>query len=137
MPKYSIVLPTLNGRETLAIVLPAMLREISRPDVEWVVSDNRSDDGGYEWLLKLATTDRRLRVVRPAHRLCIGEHLEFTYRFAKGEWLCHIGDDDLLLPNRFEILDRVIDQTGADIIRGRFLRYLWPGYPDASGGQFV
>lgn len=132
MPKYSIVLPTLNGRETLAIVLPAMLGQIGRPDIQWIVSDNCSDDGCYDWLLQLAAADRRLRVVRPPHRLRIGEHLEFAYRFAEGRWLCHIGDDDLLLPERFEILDRVIDQTGADIISGRFLRYLWPGYPDPT-----
>ena len=106
-----------------------MLR-LARPDVEWIISDNRSDDGGYDWLLKLAAGDRRLRVVRPANRLCIGEHLEFTYRFARGQWLCHIGDDDLLLPDRFEILDRVIADTRADIVRGQFLRYLWPEYPD-------
>ncbi len=46
--------------------------------------------------------------------------------------MCHVGDDDLLLPERFENLDRVIDQTGAEIIRGRFVRYLWPGYPNAN-----
>ncbi len=132
MPKYSIVLPTLNGRETLAITLPAMLQRIVRQDVEWIVSDNRSEDGCYDWLERLSATDRRLRVVRPGHRLCIGEHLEFVYRFAHGQWLCHMGDDDLMLPDRFDRLDRVIEQTGADMVSGRFVRYLWPEYPEAS-----
>jgi Glycosyl transferase family 2 len=130
-PKYSVVLPTLNGRSTLSIVLPAMLAA-DRGDVEWVISDNRSDDGTLAWLEEVAATDPRVRVVQPRQRLCIGEHLEFAYRFARGQWLCHIGDDDMLLPDRFDVLDAMIEQSDAEIIRGKSLFYIWPEYPDTA-----
>ncbi len=41
--KYSIVIPTLNGYKTLSKTLPTML-QCSRKDVQWIVSDNCSDD---------------------------------------------------------------------------------------------
>ena len=123
----SIVLPTLNGVETLAVTLPAMLT-IERDDVEWVVSNNHSDDNLGELISSLG--DQRLRLVEPPERLPIGKHLEFAYQQARGEWQGHLGDDDLLFPSRFAVLDDVIASTKALLIRGENVRYHWPDFPD-------
>ena len=42
--KYSIVLPTLNGGDYLKEVIKKYLK-FTRDDVEFIVSDNLSDDG--------------------------------------------------------------------------------------------
>jgi hypothetical protein len=130
-PKYSIVLPTLHGGRTLAHTLPAMLR-IDRDDVEWVISENHSGDATYEALREIVADDERVRVVRPPERLPLGKHLEFAYQQASGRWLSHLGDDDHLLPWRFELLDAVLDRVGAEcgVVRGDYVRYLWPQYPE-------
>jgi glycosyltransferase involved in cell wall biosynthesis len=132
-PKYSIILPTLNGKQTLSVTLPAMLR-IDRDDVEWVISENHSDDGSYRTIREIVADDERVRLVRPPERLPLGKHLEFAYQQATGRWLSHIGDDDHLLPWRFELLDQVLDDVGDDcgLLRGEYLRYSWPGYPEAA-----
>lgn len=132
-PKYSIILPTLNGKRTLSVTLPAMLR-IDRDDVEWVISENHSDDGSYQAIREIVADDERVRLVRPPERLPLGRHLEFAYQQAAGRWLSHIGDDDHLLPWRFELLDQVLDDVGDDcgLLRGEYLRYSWPGYPEAA-----
>jgi hypothetical protein len=128
-PKYSIVLPVLNGAETLEVTLPAMLK-LDRDDVEWVISDNHSEDN--TWDLLQAFSDPRLHVVQPAKRLPIGEHLEFAYLQAKGEWQGHLGDDDLLFPSRFTVLDSVIKDTNPSVLHGENVRYHWPDYPTPS-----
>ena len=130
-PKYSIILPTLNGQRTLSVTLPAMLR-IDRDDVEWVISENHSDDGSYQALREIVADDERVRLVRPPERLPLGKHLEFAYQQASGRWLSHIGDDDHLLPWRFDLLDQVLDDSGPDcsVVRGEYLRYNWPEYPE-------
>jgi hypothetical protein len=66
--------------------------------------------------------------------LPLGKHLEFAYQHATGRWLSHIGDDDHLLPWRFELLDQVLDDVGEDcgLLRGEYLRYSWPSYPEPA-----
>lgn len=135
-PKYSIILPTLNGKRTLKVTLPAMLR-IDRDDVEWVISENHSEDGSYELLREIVADDERVRLVRPPQRLPLGKHLEFAYQQATGRWLSHLGDDDLLLPWRFELLDQALQEAGdaCSLLRGEYLRYCWPKYPDPQAAN--
>jgi len=128
-PKYSIIIPTLNGARTLSVTLPEMLK-LDRDDVEWVISNNHSDDDTEDVVARFG--DARLRLVRPPERLPIGRHLEFAYLQASGTWLGHLGDDDHLLPSRFRILDGVIADTGAQVVRGEFVRYFWPDFPNSE-----
>ena len=132
-PKYSIVLPTLHGGRTLAVTLPAMLR-IDRDDIEWVVSENHSEDGSYQIIRDIVADDERVKLVRPRERLPLGKHLEFAYQQASGRWLSHIGDDDHLLPWRFELLDQALERAGesCSLVRGEYVRYSWPEYPEAD-----
>ncbi len=49
-PKYSTVLPTLNGAETLSVTVPEMLK-IDRDDFELVISNNQSDDNTHSTVI--------------------------------------------------------------------------------------
>ena len=125
--KYSIVIPTLNGHKTLSKTLPMML-SIDRSDVQWVISDNCSDDGLYDYVSSL--DDNRITLVRPKKRLQVGNHLDFAYRSAVGTWQGHLGDDDIILSSRFSMLDKIIDKyPEAELIRGDLARYYWPDFP--------
>lgn len=126
-PKYSLVLPTLNGGATLRLTLPAMLAT-DRDDVEFVISNNRSDDDTKEVVLD--QRDRRITYVEPPERLHHSRHLEFAYTHASGLWQSHLGDDDLVFPSRFAVLDTATAQTEAPLIRGGNLRYYWHDYPN-------
>jgi glycosyltransferase involved in cell wall biosynthesis len=135
-PKYSIILPTLNGQRTLSVTLPAMLR-MDRDDVEWVISENHSDDDTYETLREIVADDDRVRLVRPPERLPLGKHLEFAYQQATGRWMSHIGDDDHLLPWRFDLLDQMLGEAGEEcsLVRGEYVRYSWPEYPEPEAAN--
>lgn len=102
------------------------MAKFERDDVEWVISDNLSEDKTPEIVREL--NDPRFRLVQPRKRLTIGENLEFAYSHTRGEWVSHLGDDDYLFPSRFAVLDRLIEETGADVICGDRVRYHWPDY---------
>ncbi len=125
-PKYTIVIPALNGLKGLRLTLPYML-SIPRNDFQIVISDNCSDDGSLDYLQSFK--DSRLTVISPSNRLPHSEHLNFAYGFASGEWVNHMGDDDLIFSDRFERLDEITkqaEQNDCDIVIGKSIRYIWP-----------
>jgi glycosyltransferase involved in cell wall biosynthesis len=125
--RYSIVIPSLNGYKTLSKTLPMML-SIDRNDIQWVISDNRSDDDLFDYVSGL--NDRRITLIRPEKRLQVGAHLDFAYQHATGAWQGHLGDDDLTLLSRFDILDEIISNNpNVDLIKGEFARYYWHDFP--------
>lgn len=136
MYKYSIVIPVLNGARTLALTLPSMLENIVRDDVEWIVSDNHSDDSLYE--LVNSISDPRLRYIRPNVRLPVGKHLDYAYAHANGEWQSHIGHDDYIVPSRFSVLDELISSNAdCNLIHARFARYHWPDFFDSNKANLL
>ena len=59
----------------------------------------------------------------------MGENLEFGYSKANGEWLTHMGDDDLLIEKIFTFLDKAIDDNPyIEVIRAQYIRYYWHNY---------
>jgi len=128
--KYSVVMPVLNGYETLSKTLPYMLK-IKRDDVEFVISENYSNDETYDFIKSL--NDPRIRLVRPKEQLPAGKNLEFAYLNATGEWQGHIGDDDILMASRFDVIDSILnDNKQVATINTNCLRYYWDDYQDQS-----
>lgn len=126
MIKYSIIIPTLNGHSSLKITINYILG-LNRNDFELIVSDNHSDDETFQFLTQI--DDPRLKVFQPPSRMPHSAHLNFAYSKASGEWINHIGDDDLIFSNRFEFLDDLLilaEEKSADIIVGNSIRYVWP-----------
>lgn len=128
-PRHSIVIPTLNGHETLRTLLPAML-ELCPDDAEIIVSDNLSEDQTWSFLRSL--DDPRLKIVQPLQRLDYGRNSEFAYTHARGEWISHFGDDDQTLRSRFDLINAVAAVPDVDMIFGSRLRYYWPSFIDPN-----
>lgn len=126
--KYSVVMPVLNGYDSLSKTLPYMLK-IKRDDVEFVISENHSNDETYDFIKSL--NDPRIRLIRPKEQLPAGKNLEFAYLNATGEWQGHIGDDDILMSTRFDVIDSILnDNKEVSTINTNYLRYFWDDYQD-------
>jgi glycosyltransferase involved in cell wall biosynthesis len=100
--KYSILIPTYNKIEYVKYSIESVL-SINYENFELVVSDDFSDDGTWEYLQSI--NDKRLKVIRPPHRLGVTLHYEYLLNIYKGEWVVILGDDDGLLPYFFQVLD--------------------------------
>ena len=79
MPKYSLVLPVLDGAETLPITL-AHLNKCPYKDLEVVISNNRSSDQT-KYIVE-SFDDPRFKLVEPPNRLGWSENLAFAYQHA-------------------------------------------------------
>ena len=121
--KYSIVIPSYRGYESLKIIIPYLL-SIDRNDFEIVVSINHSEDAELTKIFLESIEDERLKIYMPSHKLPHSSHLNFAYSKTSGEWVGHLGDDDLIIKNRFDYLDKHSDSC--DLIIGKSVRYVWP-----------
>jgi len=63
MPELTIVAPTLNERQNIAVLFAALDRALAGIDFELIVVDDDSPDGTSDFARKLAQSDRRIRVV--------------------------------------------------------------------------
>ncbi|WP_053979371.1 glycosyltransferase family 2 protein [Marinagarivorans algicola] len=70
---------------------------------EWVVTDDCSDDGTWEFLQKLAQTDSRVIVLRNDVNSGAAISRNKSIDRASGEYLAFLDSDDLWLPNKLEL----------------------------------
>jgi glycosyltransferase involved in cell wall biosynthesis len=63
-PKYSIVIPSFRGFESLKIIIPYIL-SIDRDDFEVIVSINHSEDANITKEFLLSLFDKRLKIFTP------------------------------------------------------------------------
>ncbi|AZB71589.1 glycosyltransferase family 2 protein [Synechococcus elongatus] len=122
MVKFSIVIPTRERLGTLIHTLPACLR-IERDDVEFVVCDNFSQDGTADYLETIK--DPRVRKYRTNQRLSMKDNFEHGLTRAQGAYLCFIGDDDLIIPYLFSLIEQEIENNIETVCWNRWV-YYWP-----------
>ena len=110
--KYSIVIPSYRGFEGLKIIIPYIL-SIDRDDIEVIVSINHSEDANLSKKFLQSLFDKRLKIFTPNKKLPHSAHLDFAYSKSTGLWVGHLGDDDLILKNRFDYMDKYSDNCFA------------------------
>ena len=126
-PKYSLVIPTLNGKEKLKYSLKNLLN-INREDIEIVISDNISEDNTYEYLKSL--NHNKIKINKTNKRISAGENLSLAISQAQGEWITHMGDDDNIINSRYEVFDKLIKQyKSIELIKTNWVKYYWHDYP--------
>ena len=130
----SIIVPTRGRLETLKYTLEALLK-LNNQALEFVICDNASQDGTFEYLESIK--DSRLRYFRTKVPLTMPQNFEYGLVNAKGDYLLMMGDDDLIIPNN---LTRAIDLTSkkvSDIIYWNRWYFYWSSFQDQSiAGSF-
>jgi glycosyltransferase involved in cell wall biosynthesis len=132
-PLLSIVIPTRNRQRYALSAVEAILGSIG-DRVELVVQDN-SDSDNLVGMLEPFRDDSRLRFEHLSRTASPVENFDIAVQRATGEYVCAIGDDDVINP---EILDACewalandIDAIVTD--RHRAL-YFWPDFRAADTG---
>jgi hypothetical protein len=102
-----------------------------RTDVELLVSVDSSGDETDDFLAEI--NDSRLRIIRPGSPLSMSEHWNFAQSHARGAWQMFLGQDDLVMTDYLEALDRLTKsadghQTQVAVSRRAYV--CWPPLND-------
>lgn len=108
-PKVTILMASHNR---LALLKESVASAVAQdyPDFEVLIVDDGSDDLTRKWLEGAAKRHSRLRVVLQQHA-GVGEARARGIREARGEWICVLDSDDLLVPQG---LSRLARELGSD-----------------------
>ena len=67
-PELSVIIPTLNERENIPLIITRLRHVLTGIDWELVVIDDNSPDGTADVVRRVGEDDRRVRCIRRIHR---------------------------------------------------------------------
>lgn len=109
--KYSIVIPTLNERNNIAVLLSRIEELFAEKldNLEIIVVDENSPDGTYEHVLELAVNKNFIRCEKNPLTPGLSQSVVHGFDVAKGDFLCCMdGDlqhDESVLPKLFSVAE--------------------------------
>ena len=131
--KYSILLPTYNKAKYLTFTIESVLSSKYK-NFELIISDDYSTD--YTSKLLSQINDERVNIIKPPIKLTQTKNYEFLLKYARGEWITILGDDDGILPNFFEKLDKYLNKfDDVEAIHTKPAFYYWDGVEDLYGDR--
>lgn len=131
--KFSVLLPTRNRLEYLRFAV-ATVQQQNYSNWEIIISDNFSEDdiAGYVESLQ----EPRIHYVKTAAFVPVTENWNNALRFATGDYVVMLGDDDGLLPNYFSRMIKAFESfPNPDLVYTSAYFYSYPGVmPDSPAG---
>lgn len=124
MPLLSLVIPTHErfryARETVSAILEMI------DDIEVIVSDTSAADAWAQ--TDIAQARGRLKIVRPGTGISVVDNFNAAVAQAAGDFVCFIGDDDLVTPAIVDIA-RWAAANDVDAVRLSFpVLFYWADY---------
>ncbi|HEV8548936.1 MAG TPA: glycosyltransferase family 2 protein, partial [Polyangiaceae bacterium] len=119
-PLVSCIMPTADRRHFVAHGIRNFLAQ-DHPERELVIVDD-----GVDAIEDLVPHDARIRYVRLARRLSIGEKRNTACAMARGAFIAHFDDDDWSSPHRLSYQLADLESAGADLAGLARMHYLEP-----------
>ena len=131
----SIVIPTRN-REIYCIEAIKYILSFDETNFELVVQDN-SDSNLIQDYVNTLENEKRLVYHKTIGRINSVVNMDLAVSMAKGDYVIMIGDDDVILPNIFQVV-RWAKQNNCDAISPvRQHAYFWSQVQQKSNGTFI
>jgi glycosyltransferase involved in cell wall biosynthesis len=108
-PKISVILPTWNRLARLKIALDSY-RNSNYTFVEFIVIDNNSDDGTWDYLLEIEGIDPRVRPFRNPQNLGPSKTLLRGFCECKSPFIIFMADDDVLKGEYIELCVEIFER---------------------------
>ena len=109
----SIVTPTFNSIRFINSTYLTIANQ-SHENWEWVVTDDCSSDGTYEYLCELARKDHRIKVFRNESNAGAAVSRNNCLSNAKGDYISFLDADDLWSSNKLEIQSKYMATNAVD-----------------------
>ncbi|MGI5485892.1 CDP-glycerol glycerophosphotransferase family protein [Microtetraspora malaysiensis] len=121
MPRVSVIIPIYDVEPYLEACLESVVAQTWH-DLEAVMVDDGSTDGGAAVARRYAERDPRFRLLRQANA-GLGAARSAGLRHATGEFVCFLDADDLLPLHAVEYLLAELRRTGSDLATGNVRRF--------------
>ncbi len=125
--KFTVIIPTRDRCDTLRWALKTCTDQ-NYDDLEIIVSDNFSQDGTREVVESF--NDKRIRYINTGSRISMSGNFEFALTHATGDYVTMIGDDDGMITNSIEEIDRLIRELRPSILTWEKSFYSWENHHD-------
>ncbi len=107
-PRLSVITLTYNRAELLEQCLGSVTA--NDVDAEFIVYDDASTDGTQRLMTRFnRTRDPRIRYFRQPFNVGFSRNAADAFACARGEYVCSVSDDDLVLPGNFERKVAILD----------------------------
>jgi len=131
--KYSILIPTFNKDKYLQHTIKSIL-DNDYKNFELIISDDFSTDDTNKVLSEI--NDSRVKIIKPPFKLTQTKNYEFILSHAQGEWITILGDDDGVLPDFFDQLDKYTKKyPDIEAIQTKPAIYYWENVEDLYGDR--
>lgn len=117
-PRTSILVPCFNGASYLRDCLESILAQ-SCTDFELLVVDDASTDQTATIAEEYARKDKRVRVINNRTNLGLVNNWNRSVRFARGQWIKFVFQDDIIAPTCLHQLLAMGEATGCPLVFGR------------------
>jgi len=134
-PLLSVVVPFYDSRRQLSRTVETLLSQHHRK-IEVILVDDGSTDGSRMVADRLAAGNRRVRVVGQPHT-GVGAARNLGVAHAHGEYLAFCDSDDVVVPDGYARLIRILRDSGSDLAVGSVAvqvkgKYRTPGWARRS-----
>jgi glycosyltransferase involved in cell wall biosynthesis len=107
-PTISICIPTYNRAHYLKETINSVLAQTYIKFELIICNDGSSDET--EKVIKLYT-DKRIRYIKNSVNLGYIKTMNKCTKFSKNEWIMHLSDDDILLPEAIETMVKILNES--------------------------
>lgn len=122
-PRVSVIMGVYNTKKYVSQAIDSILKQ-TYVDFEFIIIDDKSNDGVSDILRKYAKKDKRIRLYHNKQNLGLTKNLNVGLKKARGEYIARMDADDVALPKRFAEEVRFLDAhpeialvgTWADVI---------------------
>lgn len=108
-PTLSIIIPTKNRYDYLKEVLKLLI-ELKQDNVEFVVTDNSPDNSEFYPFIQ-QINDSRIKYFHVKENMSQTGNSDYALNKVTGDYVCFIGDDDMVLDNIFDITQKMIAEN--------------------------
>lgn len=113
MELVSIITPSFNGIKYVGETYKSIQAQTYQ-NWEWMVTDDCSTDGTYEYLLELAKLDPRIKIFQNIINEGAAVSRNNSIKKASGRFVSFIDSDDLWLPSKLETQIKFMLEKSAD-----------------------
>jgi len=122
LPEISFVIPVYNKADILPHVIRALAVQVPSLDAEYIFVDDASSDMSLAALELASTVLPAVTILRNPTNAGPSIRLNQGAALARGQLLCLIDADELIVPDAVALMRHAMQQHNADMVHGKVIR---------------